>query len=75
MRSKNANRARLFFIASTRALLGAGIGMLTAARLRARKRRRVGLTLLTIGALTTVPAAYFFYRLSSPEDERNPLPA
>ena len=71
----NANRARIFFIAGTRALLGVGIGLLSAARLRARKRRRVGLTLLTIGAITTVPAAYFLFRLSSPERDRDAVAA
>jgi hypothetical protein len=75
MNAKNSNRARLFFIASTRALLGAGIGLLTAARMRARKRRRIGLTLLTIGAVTTVPAAYFLFRLAEPAEDRASLPA
>ena len=70
MRNRNWSRAKILFIAATRAMLGAGVGLLTAARLRARKRRRVGLTLLTVGALTTLPAAYFLYKMSSPEEER-----
>ena len=74
MRSRNRSRAKIIFIAATRAMLGAGVGLLTAARLRARKRRRVGLTLLTVGALTTLPAAYFLYRMSSAEEERGALP-
>ena len=74
MRNRNWNRAKVFFIAATRAMLGVGVGLLSAARLQKRKRRRVGLTLLTIGALTTLPAAYFLYRLGAPEEPRLTLP-
>jgi len=42
-------------IAGTRALLGAGLGLLIADHLRAEHRRPVGWTLLIVGALTTIP--------------------
>ena len=44
------------FIVATRAALGAGLGLLLARRLGRRRQRAVGATLLTIGALTTIPA-------------------
>ncbi len=44
-------------IASTRVMLGAGVGLLLADRLTADQRRAVGWTLAVVGALTTVPLA------------------
>ena len=40
----------------TRAMLGVGVGLLLADRLPAVRRRTVALTLVSIGAATTVPA-------------------
>jgi hypothetical protein len=45
------------FIVMTRALLGVGIGLLLSERLPAERRRAVGLTLVMVGAATTIPAA------------------
>ena len=45
------------FVVMTRALLGAGIGLLLSERLPAEWRRPVGLTLVMVGAATTIPAA------------------
>jgi hypothetical protein len=45
------------FIVATRALLGAGIGLLLADKFRRSTRRSVGATLVAVGALTTIPAA------------------
>ncbi len=42
-------------IAGTRAMLGAGLGLLLADRLSDDQRRAVGWTLLTVGAVTTIP--------------------
>jgi hypothetical protein len=42
-------------IAGTRIMLGAGLGLLLADRLKDDRRKAVGWTLLTIGAATTVP--------------------
>jgi hypothetical protein len=44
------------FIVATRAAMGAGVGLLAGAGLRRRERRLVGLVLLGVGAVTTVPA-------------------
>jgi hypothetical protein len=44
------------FILGTRAALAFGVGLLLADRLPDDRRRTIGLTLVTIGALTTIPA-------------------
>ena len=45
------------FIVATRAALAAGLGLLAASALSRRERRLVGMALLGVGAVTTVPAA------------------
>jgi len=47
----------LAFIAATRGLAGAGLGLLLADTLNPAARRTIGWTLLGIGAATTVPIA------------------
>ena len=47
----------LGLIAATRGMLGAGIGLLLASKLRDKRRKGVGWTLVAIGALTTIPLA------------------
>lgn len=42
-------------IAVTRVVLGVGIGLLVAGRLRRDQRRGVGFALTLVGALTTIP--------------------
>ena len=44
------------FVVATRAMLGVGIGLLLSERLPDERRRALGLTLVGIGAATTVPA-------------------
>jgi hypothetical protein len=44
------------FVVATRAALGAGLGLLLSEKLRRKNRRTVGLSLLLLGALTTIPA-------------------
>jgi hypothetical protein len=46
----------LAFIAGTRAALGFGAGLLLAGKIPERRRRQIGMTLVTIGAATTIPA-------------------
>lgn len=43
-------------------MLGFGLGLLVAGRLPAQKRRTVGLSLVGIGAATTVPALTWIVR-------------
>ena len=44
------------FVVATRAALGAGIGLLLSKKIPESRRKAIGLTLVTIGAATTVPA-------------------
>ncbi len=41
--------------AGTRAAIGAGVALLLGDRLARKRRRRVGWTLVTVGALSTIP--------------------
>lgn len=57
MRETSITLPELALVAGTRALLGAGIGLLLADRLSRDRRVAVGWTLLIVGAATTVPLA------------------
>ena len=50
-------RPLLGFIVGTRAALAFGIGLLLADRIPEPQRRRLALTLIAMGAVTTIPAA------------------
>ena len=56
MKSLELNLPTLGFVVATRAALGAGIGLLLSSRIPEDRRRAVGLTLVGIGAATTIPA-------------------
>jgi len=45
------------FVVATRAMLGMGLGLLLAERIPEDRRRAIGMTLVAIGAATTIPAA------------------
>jgi hypothetical protein len=45
------------FVVGTRAALAAGVALLVSGRLPPARRRALGLTLVAIGAATTLPAA------------------
>lgn len=47
----------LGLLAATRAMLGAGIGLLVAGKLNDDQRQGAGWSLLLVGALTTIPLA------------------
>ena len=49
------------FLAGTRGLLGAGIGLLVAAKLSDAQRKDIGWTLVAIGVLTTLPLALIVF--------------
>ena len=57
MRTTTVSIPELALIAGTRGMLGMGIGLLVADRMRPEQRRAVGWTLLTVGLLTTIPLA------------------
>jgi hypothetical protein len=58
MKETRVSLPELALIAGTRALLGAGIGLLLAGSLPEGQRKAVGWTLLLIGGLTTIPLAF-----------------
>ena len=61
MRIKTLTVPEIGFIAGTRAALGAGLALLLADKLSASSRRAVGITLVAIGAATTIPAAMVLF--------------
>lgn len=62
MRQVSVPLHELAFIAATRGIAGAGIGLLLSEHLPPAARRAVGWTLLGIGAATTVPIAVSLFR-------------
>ena len=62
MRTVTLPLPALGFIVSTRAALAAGVGLLVAGRLPDQKRRAVGMALVGVGAVTTIPAAWWVRR-------------
>ncbi len=54
---KELSLPELGLIAGTRALLGAGAGLLLADKLSTEQRKAVGWTLFLIGAISTIPLA------------------
>jgi Na+-driven multidrug efflux pump len=70
MKRLNLPAPAFFFIVATRALLGAGVGLLVSDKLGRKQRRAVGATLVGLGALTTIPALFaVFGRNSSPHPD------
>jgi len=55
MRKFELNVPTFGFAVATRALLGAGIGLLLSGRLSPKRSRSLGMTLLSIGAASTIP--------------------
>jgi hypothetical protein len=56
-------------VAATRGVAGAGIGLLVAGFLRPDTRRTLGWTLLTIGALSTIPIAMALFGKRETKEE------
>jgi hypothetical protein len=57
MRTYNVALPEMAIVAGTRAMAGAGAGLLLSSYLAPDTRRTLGWTLLAIGALTTIPIA------------------
>ncbi|HEX9144177.1 MAG TPA: hypothetical protein VGA09_07880 [Candidatus Binatia bacterium] len=57
MRKTELTMPELALIAGTRALLGAGLGLLFADKLNEEQRKAVGWTLFLVGVATTIPLA------------------
>jgi hypothetical protein len=52
----------LGFVVVTRGLLGLGIGLMLSRKLSGNARRAVGIGLITLGAVTTIPSLLFIRR-------------
>ena len=57
MKTTTLSFPELFLVAGTRAMLGAGIALLSADHLNHEQRRTAGLVLTAVGLLTTIPLA------------------
>lgn len=57
MKNRILSVPELGFIAATRGMLGAGVGLLLSDKITTQQRRAMGWLLVAIGALTTIPAA------------------
>ncbi len=55
MKKSELTLPEIGLIAGTRGMLGAGAGLLLADRLKDDQRKKIGWTLLIIGALSTIP--------------------
>ena len=66
MKTIALSRPELAFLAATRGMAGAGIGLLAAGCLQTQTRKAVGWTLFAIGALTTVPIAFSVFARRRP---------
>jgi hypothetical protein len=69
MRKTELTMPELALIAGTRALLGAGLGLLFADKLNEEQRRAVGWTLFLVGVGTTIPLALNVFSKRQPEKE------
>ena len=67
MRKTELTMPELALIAGTRALLGAGLGLLFADKLNEEQRKAVGWTLFLVGAVTTIPLALNVFGKRQPE--------
>lgn len=54
---RQLNLSDIILLATTRGMLGAGIGLLAARRMSDAQRLAVGRTLVLVGAVTTIPLA------------------
>jgi hypothetical protein len=55
MKKADLTLPEIALIAATRGMLGAGIGLLLADRLSDDQRKAAGWTLMTVGAISTIP--------------------
>jgi hypothetical protein len=58
MKQANLPLPELGMIAGTRAMLGAGLGLLLADKFPQTTRKRLGWTLFLVGALSTIPLGF-----------------
>lgn len=64
MKRVDLSKPEFFFIVATRVVLGVGLGLLGAGKIARNKRPFVAAALISVGALTTIPAAFAVFRSS-----------
>lgn len=69
MKKANLPLPELALIAATRAILGAGLGLLLGDKLPNETRKKIGWTLVAIGALSTVPLGFDVCRRAHSEND------
>ncbi len=62
MEKRTLTMPQLMFVIATRAMLAAGVALLVSNRLSRKQRKIAGTTLLSLGAITTIPAAMMVFR-------------
>ena len=75
MKKVDLTLPEFMFIVGTRAFLAAGVGLLVADRFHRSTRRYVGATLVVLGALTTIPAAFALFESSRKAKKKNAIAA
>jgi hypothetical protein len=60
-------------VAGTRAMLGAGVGLLLGSRLSPEQRKAVGWTLVGVGVLTTIPLGFEVLGRRGTEEQKSTL--
>ena len=70
MRETRITIPELVLVAGTRAILGAGLGLLLSDRLSDEKRKAVGWSLFAVGALSTIPLAMEVFGHPTPRAPR-----
>jgi hypothetical protein len=72
MRTAQVSIPEIGLIAGTRAMLGAGLGLLLAERMSESQRRAIGWTLFFVGLFTTIPLVLEVRSHLKPEEESRP---
>ena len=62
MKKHKLSTPQVAFIVGTRAALAAGVGLLVSKKLPQDVRKRLGIGLVALGALTTIPAARTLFK-------------
>ena len=71
MRMIETTLPKLGFAIATRAALAFGVGLLVSPRLSDDRRRTLGMSLIALGALTTIPAALALFGSRRDEQEND----
>ncbi len=65
---ENVSVSEIAFIAGTRAAIGVGAGLLLANKLSAKRRKAIGIPLLVLGILSTIPIAMDLFNKKNNSD-------